>query len=180
MDLETLKEANDFFIKSVDVNLGRRQPCMVKGCTNKSFSRYEIQPQFHNLNPRSVCSSCTSILTRHSISTLQESEKYVQRVKPHAAALRKGLGYKAYTGSRTSKVAGYIQRTVGDQQVLITAFRDGKYMLLINGNSHGSGGYKAFLSMKLVTECAIRVINEHYTETNLMDFIQHGTPFVMP
>ncbi len=179
MNLQTFSQFQPVTITGLNLNMTRKQPCDLKGCTTKSFSRFEMTPQHYHINSRYVCCHCASILSGYNCFNLGHVEQYIKCVKSHFKSLKNRWDYKTVNNHVNKNVIGKLDKTIGDQRVIVTKFNDGNYGLIIDGNPQQPNRYKGFLSYKKVYDHTVKVINNRY-EQKLLNFINYGTPFVMP
>jgi len=93
--------------------------------------------------------------------------------------LKNRWNYKTVNNHVNKNVTGQLIQSIGDERIFITEFKGENYGLIINKKPYQPNRYKWFFSYKKVYALTVKVINNHYEE-KLLNFINYGTPFVMP
>lgn len=166
-------------ITGLDINLSRKQTCDLKGCNNKSFTRFILTSQQGNIPSKYVCLQCSSSITGYNFFQLGLAEQYVLNVKPHFKQLKNQVNYYPISNHKNKDVTGKLTQDIGDLRILITEFQNNNYGLIINGKPYKQNLLKSFPSYKKVYDFTVRVINNIYSD-RILESIRYGTGISMP
>lgn len=177
VDKNNLKYINNTIL-SVDIDLKRKQPCCIDGCSNNSFSRFILTDNLYQ-KQKYFCCQCTSVITGFNLFQLGIAEQYVMLVKPHFEKIKNKIDYHSIYNHINNNVTGRLVYNIGNFPILITEFNHKSYGLIINGKQYQRDLRKYFTNFKQVYDSTVSVINNKYIDM-ILNYLYCGVSFVMP